>query len=98
MKNKIGLTSDEFIEFIRKTNERLRKITVTPEPTKEEDFALMKKLVDDTPDKWLEYQLNQCLKYDTPEQYRLAAYIKEVAKRRGVKITTHEPKKDQKAS
>lgn len=51
--------------------------------TAEELLDEYKKLVDRTPDKWLQYHFDWSVK---EEHYELAAYIKSVAEKRGVVI------------
>lgn len=54
-----------------------------PKITAEERLNKYKQLVDKTPDKWLQYHFDWSIQ---EEHYELAAYIKSVAKVRGVVI------------
>lgn len=48
-----------------------------------ESLPKMKELMDKTPDKWLQFHLDNSIK---DEHYELAAYIRDIAKQRGVPI------------
>jgi hypothetical protein len=54
-----------------------------PEKSKEETLEAYRSIIDNTPDKWLKYHLDWSVK---EEEFELAAYIRDVAKSRGVDI------------
>jgi len=72
VKKVIHLTSEEFLGLLK-----LPEIDFFSK----ESIEKMKKLADDTPDKWLQFQLNNCLKN---EYYEVAAHIRDIAQKRGV--------------
>lgn len=69
------LSPDEFVNML---------FPNPPKLSEEERVEKYKGFVDKTPDKWLKYHLDWSIK---EEEFELAAYIRDVAKNRGVDIS-----------
>lgn len=73
---KIILSADDLINAIA-------QIFDLAQLSEEEKLVRYKLLIDRTPDSWLKQQLESAVK---DEMYELAAYIRDIAKQRGVDI------------
>ncbi len=75
IKRTIYLTSDEFVNML---------FPNPPKLSKEERLAKFKSIIDKTPDKWLKYHLDWSI---NEEEFELAAYIRDLATKRGVHLS-----------